>query len=141
MEKQILRIGRISSINTDKGTARVTYEDRGGDTTAELPFLAWEYWMPKIADRVLVGHLSNGMAAGVIIGPVWNGNKRPSAPGPGRYHKEMSHDKDAFMDYQDSTETLIIRAKIVKIHVNENSILDLYAEIQDLKRRVSSLGG
>ena len=128
MEKQILRIGRISSLNPEKGTARVTYEDRDGDTTAELPFLAWEYWMPKIADRVLVGHLSNGMAAGVIIGPVWNGSKRPAAHGTGRYHKKMS-------------ETLVLRAKVVEILVNSNDRLDLYAEIDDLKRRVSALGG
>lgn len=141
MEKQILRIGRISSLNPEKGTARVTYEDRDGDTTAELPFLAWEYWMPKIADRVLVGHLSNGMAAGVIIGPVWNGSKRPAAHGTGRYHKKMSHDKDAFIDYQDESETLVLRAKVVEILVNSNDRLDLYAEIDDLKRRVSALGG
>lgn len=141
MEKQILRIGKISSVNPEKGTARVTYEDRSGDTTAELPFIAWEYWMPKIADHVLVGHLSNGMAAGVIIGPVWSGKKRPPAYGTGRYHKEMSHAKEAFMDYQDSTEVLTIRAGRVNILVNENDTLDLYAEIQELKRRISAIGG
>lgn len=139
-EKQILRIGKISSIDYAKGTARVTYEDRSGDTTAELPFVAWEYWMPKIADKVLVGHLSNGMATGVIIGPIWNGGKRPPVTGKGRYHKELSHDTGkAYMDYQDSTKALILRAKRVKILVNDSDTLDLYAEIQDLKRRVSAI--
>ena len=57
MNDQMLRIGKISSINYPKGTARVTYEYRDDSTTIELPFLAWEYWMPKIGDRVVVGHL------------------------------------------------------------------------------------
>lgn len=139
MEKQVLRIGKISSVNYAKGTARVTYEDRGGDTTAELPFVAWEYWMPQIADKVLVGHLSNGMATGVIIGPVWNGGKRPPAPGKARYHKEISHTGKAYVDYQDETNALVLRAGRVKILVNDSDTLDLYAEIQDLKRRVSAI--
>ena len=38
---QVLRVGKISSINYPNGTARVTYEDRDGATTGELPFIAW----------------------------------------------------------------------------------------------------
>ena len=47
-DSNILRIGKISSINYPEGTARISYEDKDGSTTSELPFLAWEYWMPKI---------------------------------------------------------------------------------------------
>lgn len=47
---QVLRVGKISSINYHNSTARVIYEDRDGATTGELPFLAWEYWMPRVAD-------------------------------------------------------------------------------------------
>ena len=43
MEKQYLCIGKVSSINYPKGTARVTYEDKDKSTTAEFSFLAWEY--------------------------------------------------------------------------------------------------
>lgn len=40
MQTQYLRIGKISSFNYPKGTARVTYEDKDGSTTAEFPFLS-----------------------------------------------------------------------------------------------------
>ena len=43
-KQQLLRIGRISSYNFPDGTARVTYDDKDGSTTPEIPFLAWEHW-------------------------------------------------------------------------------------------------
>lgn len=85
---QVLRIGRISSINYPKGTARVIYEDRAGATTGELPFLAWEYWMPRVSDLVLVGHLN--ASAAVILGPVWNDRLRPAEGSTGLYRKEYA---------------------------------------------------
>lgn len=91
-DSNILRIGKISSINYPDGTARVSYEDKDGSTTSELPFLAWEYWMPKIGDQVLVGHLSNGSCAGVIIGPVWHGDYQPADGREGVYRKEYSNE-------------------------------------------------
>lgn len=75
---QVLRIGKISTVNLKNGTARVTYEDRDGATTSEIPFLAWMCWRPSIGETVLVGHLSNGTTSAVIIGPFWNENCRPS---------------------------------------------------------------
>lgn len=89
----VLRVGKISSINYPNGTARVTYEDRAGATTGELPFIAWEYWMPRIADTVLVGHLSNGTASAIILGPFWHQNHRPIESGAGLYRKEFSTTK------------------------------------------------
>lgn len=38
-KQQLLRIGRISSYNFPDGTARVTYDDKDGSTTPEIPFL------------------------------------------------------------------------------------------------------
>lgn len=87
-EKNTIRIGRISSINYPKGTARVVYEDKDRCVTFELPFLAWEYWMPRVKDQVVVAHLSNGTVAGVILGPVWNDGHRPADGREGLYRKE-----------------------------------------------------
>ena len=92
-DSNILRIGKISSINYPEGTARISYEDKSGSTTSELPFLAWEYWMPKVGDQVLVGHLSNGSCAGVIIGPVWHGDYQPADGREGVYRKEYSNEQ------------------------------------------------
>lgn len=76
-KQQLLRIGRISSYNFPDGTARVTYDDKDGSTTPEIPFLAWEHWRPKIGDQVLVGHLSNGTSRAIILGPFWYEGHRP----------------------------------------------------------------
>ena len=91
-DSNILRIGKISSINYPEGTARISNEDKDSSTSSELPFLAWEYWMPKIGDQVLVGHLSNGSCAGVIIGPVWHGDYQPADGREGVYRKEYSNE-------------------------------------------------
>lgn len=97
---QVLRVGKISSINYPNGTARVTYEDRGEATTKEMPFIAWEYWMPRIADTVLVGHLTNGTASAVILGPFWHQNHRPAEGAAGLYRKEYgTSDGQAYERY------------------------------------------
>lgn len=88
----VLRIGKISSINYEKGTARVTYPDRGGDTTPEIPFPSWFYWMPKVDDQVLVAHLPNGPAAAVILCPFWHDGNRPTEGFEGLYKQEYARE-------------------------------------------------
>lgn len=87
----VLRIGKISSFNYPKGTARITYEDKNQSTTVEMPFLSWQYWMPKVGDQVLVAHLSNGTCAAVILGPVWHDGHRPVEGFKGLYRREYSN--------------------------------------------------
>lgn len=90
-QQQLLRVGKVSSFNYEDGTARVTYEDKAGETTPELPFLAWEYWMPKIGDQVLVGHLSSGSSRAVILGPFWYDGHRPYNGREGLYRQEYTN--------------------------------------------------
>ena len=73
----ILRIGKISSIDYPKGAARITYEDKSDSTTAMFSFLAWQYWMPKEGDQVLVAHLSNGSCTSLNLGPECHDGHRP----------------------------------------------------------------
>ena len=97
MEKQVLRIGKISSVNLERGTAQVTYEDRDSSTTNNFPFLAWTCWRPKVGETVLVGHLTNGSATAVIIGPSWHEGCRPADIGT-RELKAQHIEFDAFGD-------------------------------------------
>lgn len=94
MERDYLRVGKISSINYKSGTARITYEDKGGSTTAEMPFLAlaWQYWMPRVGDQVLVAHLSNGTSSAVILGAVWHSGHRPFEGAEGLYRRDYCND-------------------------------------------------
>jgi len=90
--KGYLRIGKISSFDYPKGTAKITYEDKNDSTTAFFSFLAWQYWMPKVGDQVIVAHLSNGTCAATILGPVWHDGHRPPEGYEGLYRKDYSNE-------------------------------------------------
>ena len=110
-ENRVLRIGKISSVNYQNGTARITYEDRDSATTIELPVLAWEYWMPEVEDRVLVGHLSNSSTAAVILGPLWHEGHRPIEGKEGLRRREYEHTQGAAYErYDEETKSLEIVA-------------------------------
>lgn len=98
--KGYLRIGKLSKIDYPKGTANVTYEDLNDSTTAMFSFLAWQYWMPKVGDQVLVAHLSNGTCAAVILGPVWHDGHRPPEGYEELYGKDYNRKYwDAYQRY------------------------------------------
>lgn len=100
----ILRIGKISSVNYENGTARVLYTDRDNAVTAELPLLSHEYNMPAVDDFVLVCHLPNGSHAGVIVGTFWNGAKRPVEGGAGVYRKDLG--EECYIKFQEGKLTI-----------------------------------
>jgi len=99
-DKGGLRIGKISAIDYPNGKANVTYEDLNDSTTAYFSFLAWQYWMPKEGDQVLVAHLSNGTCAAVILGPVWHDGHRPPEGQEELYRKDYNRKYgDAYQRY------------------------------------------
>ena len=107
-EQQSIRIGKVSSINYKKGTARVTFEDKGGSTTSEIAFLSWEYFMPRIGDQIIVGLQSNDSSSGVILGTLWNDGHRPPEGKAGIYRKEYSiSDGQAYERYDANADQLL----------------------------------
>lgn len=74
MGNDLVRIGRISSINQKNGMVRVMYADRDDASTKEFPVLRCtdEYRDFQIGERVLVLHLSNGSSRAVVLGGIWN---------------------------------------------------------------------
>ena len=79
----LIRIGKVSKINYEEGTVEVTYPDRDSSVTDALPVCTFNgmYNMPEIGKEVLVLHLSNGSAAGIVMGPYWNAKNRPQVSG------------------------------------------------------------
>ncbi len=138
-----LRLGKISTINYKDGTARVLYTDRDNAVTAELPLLSFEYRMPSVDDFVLVCHLPNGGAAGIILGPIWNDNNRPPEGKEGLYRKDL--DKNAgkcFLRY-DGSELQIVAPKLTLVGAKSHDWDELLARIERLERHThtDSLGG
>lgn len=64
------RVGFINSFDSATGMASVLYPDRDNEVTDELPvFMPFGIFQQlKKGDAVLVIHLSNNSAAGIIIG-------------------------------------------------------------------------
>jgi len=117
-----LRIGKISSINYEKGTARVLYPDRDNAVTAELPYLT-DYRSPEIDELVLVCHMPNDPAAGVILGPFWNDNRRPPEGAEGLHREDFDNIPDiSFLRYDAKTGTLKIKAPNIEFEGSDGTL-------------------
>ncbi|MFW6680677.1 hypothetical protein ACOAOT_23930 [Lacrimispora sp. AGF001] len=64
------RIGLVSSYNAETGSASIYYPDRNHEVTDEMPVFAPFGIIQTLEkdDMVLVLHLSNGEAAGIVMG-------------------------------------------------------------------------
>ena len=138
-----LRLGRISTINYKDGTARVLYTDRDQAVTAELPLLSFEYRMPAIDDFVLVCHLPNGGAAGIILGPVWNDNNRPPEGKEGLYRKDLDKTPGKCFLRYDGNELQIVAPKLTFVGAASHDWDTLLARVEKLERHThtDSMGG
>lgn len=139
---QVLRTGTISTVDYKNGTAEVTYEDRDSATTNSFPYLAWTYWMPKVGDTVLVGHLASGATA-VILGPYWTENHKPAASGEGLYRQEMSHTPGkAFDSYSEKTDNRTIHAGQLTFETNAGTttLASILGRISSLEERCAAHG-
>ena len=119
-----IRVGRISSIDYDRGMVKVLYTDKDNAVTKDLPFLSMngEYKMPNIGDMVLVLHLSNGATMGVVMGTFWSNGNKPSETGKGVYRKELgSIPGEAYIRYDSDTKVLTLKADTVQVQTNQNT--------------------
>ena len=80
-----IRIGEVTSIDPAKHTARVTFDDDDGVTSAELPVIIpntianSDYAMPDIGQDALCVFLSTGKEQGFILGSFYAGEVAPPA--------------------------------------------------------------
>ncbi len=108
--KNIIRIGKISSIKPKDGTVRVAYSDRNDAVTMDIPLFSFEYKMPKVGDQVIVLHLENGSEAAVVLGRVWSKVNVPPENGEKLYRKDLGQTVGkAVIRYNEETDTLDIK--------------------------------
>lgn len=122
-----IRIGKVSSVDYEKGMMRVTYKDKDESVTVDFPMLNYndEYRMPKVGQQVAVAHLSNGSSRGVILGEIWNQRNMPHETGENIYRKDLSRKKNAaYIRYDDKTGEYLI--KVANLHLNgiNKTVLD-----------------
>lgn len=138
-EKKFIRIGKVSSINYEQGLIRVTYPDRDNSVTAEIPVFSFtdEYKMPQVGSEVLVLHLSNGAAAGVMMGHYWNKNNRCPKTGPNIFRKELAHSYgESYMEYDENTRKLTIYADEIEFLATKKITME--AEKDEISMKAKS---
>ncbi|MBF1011283.1 MAG: phage baseplate assembly protein V, partial [Lachnoanaerobaculum sp.] len=100
----VIRIGKVSSIDYEKGMVSVYYEDRTAMVTSIMPVLSnSRYKMPKVGESILVAHLSNGTNAAVVLGTVFNDANVPKMSGQNVYYEELSDNTIISSDGTDIT--------------------------------------
>ncbi len=90
--KNMLRVGRVSSVNGAACTARVTFPDKEKMVSAELPVLqigslgTQGYWVPEVDTQVLCAFLPNpsgkGMNMGFVLGAFYSRENPPPETDP-----------------------------------------------------------
>ena len=95
------RVGKISDVDHSAGLVRVVYPDQDDAVTQMIPLLSiaftGAYTAPEVGDQVLVLHLSNGMAAGVVLGRPWSEKNRPPEGAEKLYRLDMDRTPGAAM--------------------------------------------
>lgn len=91
--RNMIRIGRVSSVDPACMTARVVFNDKDNDVSYDLPVLAMcarsnkEYHLPDIDTQVVCLFLPNisskGLTTGFVIGSFYSDVDKPSENGAG----------------------------------------------------------
>ena len=106
--QDIIRIGKIHTIDYTKGTASVLYSDRNNQPSPQLPFLSTMYDMPAVDDTVVVVLFPNSTSKGVILGVPWSTRKKPPIFGAGIFYKAFSD--GSYIKYDVKTKKMEISA-------------------------------
>ena len=92
MLESIIRIGRVSSIDESKGTARVLFADREDFVSYDMPIVVpftlsdKMYFMPSIDERVLCVLLPNDQTQGFILGSYYSNDREPPVQDKNKFH-------------------------------------------------------
>lgn len=125
----LIRTGRVSSIDYQAGTFEVTYFDRGQSVTQKINAISnGEYKMPNIGQMVSVIHNSNGTAAACSMGTIWNAANRPAEGYKGLFRKEYGTEPgQAFSRYDANTGVFTMTVGNVVITINRDGSVHLDA--------------
>lgn len=126
----VIRIGKVSSVDYEKGMISVYYEDRTAMVTSTMPVLSnGRYKMPKVGESILVAHLSNGTNAAVVLGTIFNDANVPKSSGQNVYYEELSDNTMISSDGTDITLTAVVGS------INVSTLINLVKRVETLERR------
>lgn len=126
--EDIIRIGKISTVNYAAGTASVIYTDRNDEVSPYFPFFSLAYEMPKVDDTVVVVMLPNSTTKGFILGVPFSGKKIPAENGQGVFYKEF-HDGTSIL-YDPKTKNMDISTNKITLKSVTADSLTVKGEIK-----------
>lgn len=132
----VSRIGNISAVNPEKGTAKVHYTDTG-NTTSDLPIfkLCDEFNVPEVGDQVIVIHLSNDSSSGVILGKFWDETNPPKITrGYRKGFEGESYEMVQAGTYTLHADEIVLDGKEGSMTLSQ--ILSLERRVTELERRI-----
>lgn len=91
-----MEIAKVSQVNYKKGLVRLTLENKEESVTNWIPYLSFEYEMPKVGDVVLYvpenTNYQNPYYFGLCLGRYYNKGEMPKLSGKEIYYKAMLGD-------------------------------------------------
>lgn len=125
----LLRIGKVSSINYGAGTVAVCFEDKDNIVTDDLPMLSFEYYMPDVGDPVLCLFLGNGLTKGFCLGKYFYDGEQPDEKGHGEgvYYKHFF--KEGSIKYDKNAKTLTIDADKLDFKADTKIVIESSGDV------------
>jgi len=107
LNQDAIRVGRISAIYPEEGTARIIFEDKTETVSQPFPFIGHEIWPYKVDDMVWVLRLSRNPAVGMIIGRAFSEKNLPAEGTPDIYRKDFAREAGkAYVRYEEGGLTI-----------------------------------
>lgn len=131
----ILRVGTVTNVYSN-GKVKVFYGNTN-NTSVPLHMLTMnkEFSMPKVGDRVVTAHMTNGSSKGFVLGTYYGGRTLPSADSG--YRKDL--DDSTYVTCEDGK--YVLHAKDITVEADDITLKCSYGEItvEDLLTRLETI--
>lgn len=124
----LIKIGEVSSIDPEKCTARVVFDDEDGIVSYDLPVLQrntlknHDFAMPDIGEDAIVLFFGEGQEDGVIIGSIYAGEVTPPESTENRRTVVFDDDTRVCYDRQEHKLTVTIEGTEIVFNRQDGSI-------------------
>lgn len=111
--KNLIKVGRVSSVDPAAATARVVFEDQGV-VSYDLPVIQHQtlknkdYCLPDVGEHVVCLFLPTGNAEGFVLGAIYSDEDQPPGNDPGK--RLVQFEDGTRVEYDRASHTLMIQA-------------------------------
>lgn len=124
--RELVKVGEVSSVDYEKGTARVVFDDEEGFVSNDLQVLQrntqenQDFWMPDVGEDVVCLFLPNGMEDGFIVGSFYADEITPPESGENKRYIKFKDESEIEYDWE--KHRLFARVGKTQVEVTGNSV-------------------